>query len=62
MTDETTPYEGPDPILLVAGAIALIITATVALDLSSFLQWILAGVAVIVGVVLLVASLRRRAE
>ncbi|SFS42834.1 hypothetical protein [Saccharopolyspora flava] len=62
MTDESTPHEGPDPVLLVAGAVALIITATVALDLSSFLQWILAGAAVVVGGVLLIASLRRRAE
>lgn len=62
MADETKPYDGPDPILLVAGAISAIIAATVALDLESFLQWILAGAAVIVGIVLLVVSLRRRAE
>lgn len=62
MTDESKPYEGPDPILLVAGGVALIIAATVSLDLESFLQWIFAGAAVIVGVVLLVVSLRRRAE
>ncbi|RRO12874.1 hypothetical protein EIL87_24685 [Saccharopolyspora rhizosphaerae] len=62
MTDESKRYDGPDPVLLVAGSVAAIIAATVALDLESFLQWILAGAAVIVGIVLLVVSLRRRAE
>ncbi|MEB3368846.1 hypothetical protein [Saccharopolyspora mangrovi] len=62
MTDESKPYEGPDPVLLFGGAISAIIAVAVALDLESHLQWILAGVAVLVGIALLVVSLRRRAE
>lgn len=62
MTDESKSYDGPDPILLIAGTISAIIAAAVALDLESQLQWILAGVAVLVGIVLLVVSLRRRTD
>ncbi|MEV4645564.1 hypothetical protein [Saccharopolyspora sp. NPDC049426] len=62
MTDETKPYDGPDPILLIAGTISAIIAAAVALDLESQLQWILASAAVLVGIVLLVISLRKRSD
>jgi hypothetical protein len=62
VTDESKPYDGPDPILLIAGTISAIIAAAVALDLESQLQWILAGAAVLVGGVLLVISLRKRSD
>jgi membrane protein implicated in regulation of membrane protease activity len=62
VTDETKPYDGPDPILLIAGTISAIIAAAVALDLESQLQWILASAAVLVGIVLLVISLRKRSD
>lgn len=62
MTDESKPYDGPDPILLTAGTISAIIAAAVALDLESQLQWILASAAVLVGFVLLVISLRKRSD
>lgn len=62
MTDESKPYDGPDPVLLIAGTISAIIAAAVALDLESQLQWILASAAVLVGIVLLVISLRKRSD
>ena len=62
MTDESKPYDGPDPILLIAGTVSAIIAAAVALDLESQLQWILASAAVLVGIVLLVISLRKRSD
>ncbi|TDC92886.1 hypothetical protein E1161_12440 [Saccharopolyspora aridisoli] len=62
MTDESKPYDGPDPILLIAGTMSAIIAAAVALDLESQLQWILASAAVLVGIALLVISLRKRSE
>ncbi|GAA3363153.1 MULTISPECIES: hypothetical protein [Saccharopolyspora] len=54
--------QSPDVVLLVSGALALIISASVLLGGSRdfLVEWSLAGVAVLVGVFLLVASMRHR--
>ena len=53
---------GPDTALLVAGALALVISGSVLFGGSHefWIEWSLAGAAVLAGIFLLVASTRRR--
>lgn len=50
----------PDLVLLLAGLFAMLIAAYVLLGSSRHMHWLLAGVAVVGGLGLLVASLRDR--
>lgn len=54
MTDEIK--QGPDPILLTAGLIAIVIGGVLLLGLATSLHWILAAGAVAAGVGILIAS------
>ncbi|WP_243791696.1 hypothetical protein [Saccharopolyspora gloriosae] len=60
--NEARPADGPDTALLVAGALALIISGSVLFGGSNdfWIEWSLAGAAVLVGIFLLIASMRRR--
>lgn len=53
---------GPDPVTLVAGLLAIGIAAWSIVDAGRVLppQWMLAGAAVLVGVLMLIASIRHR--
>ncbi|MFR9731465.1 hypothetical protein ACL03H_19740 [Saccharopolyspora sp. MS10] len=53
---------GPDTPLLVSGALALVVSGSVLFGGSHdfWIEWSLAGLAVLVGIFLLVASARRR--
>ncbi len=52
----------PDTVLLIAGALALLLSGSVLLGGSEdfWMEWSLAAIAVFVGLILLVISMRRR--
>ncbi|MBK0865847.1 MAG: hypothetical protein IJH84_21330 [Saccharopolyspora sp.] len=52
----------PDTVLLVAGALALLLAGSLLLGGTEdfWMEWSLAGIAVFVGLILLVVSMRRR--
>ncbi|MEU6129320.1 hypothetical protein ABZ805_09125 [Saccharopolyspora sp. NPDC047091] len=54
--------QSPDTMLLASGAVALMISASVLLGGTRdfWIEWSLAGLAVVVGIFLLIASMRRR--
>ena len=54
--------QSPDTVLLASGAVALMISASVLLGGARdfWIEWSLAGLAVVVGIFLLIASMRRR--
>ncbi|GAB2649918.1 hypothetical protein GCM10027271_04560 [Saccharopolyspora gloriosae] len=60
--DETSSAHRPDTPLLVAGALALTVSGSVLFGGSQdfWIEWSLAGAAVLVGIFLLIASMRRR--
>lgn len=58
----TPTRRGPDPVTLVAGLLAIGIAAWSIVDAGRVLppQWMLAGAAVLVGILMLIASIRPR--
>ncbi|GAA2331087.1 hypothetical protein GCM10009854_02580 [Saccharopolyspora halophila] len=63
MTDEINHRTaGPDPILLAAGAIAIVIGGVLLLGLATSLHWILAATAVAAGVGMLIAAAVKKAS
>jgi hypothetical protein len=62
VTDEVNHRtQGPDPVLLLAGIIAVVISAVIMSGLVTSLQWILAAGAVAAGVGMLIASMVKKA-
>jgi len=56
-----TARNNPDAVLLVAGVLALLLSCSVVLGGTPgfWLEWVLASAAVLVGLVLLIVSMRR---
>ncbi|MFC7341809.1 hypothetical protein [Saccharopolyspora griseoalba] len=53
--------QGPDPVLLTAGIIAVVLSTVIMFGLATSLQWIFAAGAVAAGVTMLIASVVKKA-